>query len=137
MSNFLDNEILQTSGADAAELGHGAFASGANSIAIGAAHGTSADDTTNGAFATAANAIAVGAGAKATASTAVQIGAGTNNTAGTVKYLGSNVALVTSGTGAATAVDITHIGQLYVKTDTGKLYVAVGLTKATDWAILN
>jgi hypothetical protein len=38
-----------------------------------------------------------------------------------------------SGTGEATAVQMSKIGDIYVKTDTSKVYVAKGVTKASDW----
>jgi hypothetical protein len=45
----------------------------------------------------------------------------------------SNFAKVFSGTGEATAVQMEKIGDIYVKTDTGNVYIAKGTTKATDW----
>jgi hypothetical protein len=80
-------EVLNITNATGTELGRGAAASGANSVAIGAAIGDPTAGTfTNGAFATAAGAIAIGTGAKATAAGAVQIGAGTNAAANTIQF---------------------------------------------------
>ena len=38
-----------------------------------------------------------------------------------------------SGTGEATTVQMSKIGDIYVKTNTSKVYVAKGVTKASDW----
>lgn len=45
----------------------------------------------------------------------------------------SSFAKVFSGTGEATSVQMSKIGDIYVKTDTGDVYIAKGTTKATDW----
>jgi len=38
-----------------------------------------------------------------------------------------------SGTSVATDVQMVKIGDVYVKTDTAKIYISKGLTKASDW----
>ena len=38
-----------------------------------------------------------------------------------------------SGTAVATDVEMSKIGDIYIKTDTSKVYVAKGVTKASDW----
>jgi hypothetical protein len=38
-----------------------------------------------------------------------------------------------SGTSAATDIQMTKIGDIYIKTDTSTVYIAKGVTKATDW----
>ena len=42
-----------------------------------------------------------------------------------------------SGTGAASTVTPTTIGQIYVKTNTGNVYVSKGLNPATDWVTVS
>ena len=44
-----------------------------------------------------------------------------------------NYAKVFSGTAAATTIQKTKKGDIYVKTDTPAIYIAKGTTKASDW----
>lgn len=85
-------EVLNITNDTGVELGRGAAASGANSIAIGASEGSPTSGAIlTGASATAAGAIAIGISAKATAAGAVQIGAGTNASANTVQFQGTHL----------------------------------------------
>ena len=42
-----------------------------------------------------------------------------------------------SGTAAARNIQMEKIGDIYIKTDTSNVYVAKGVTKSTDWVIVN
>jgi len=44
--------------------------------------------------------------------------------------------VVFSGTGASTTVQMGKIGDIYVKTDDGNIYIAKGTTPASDWVLV-
>jgi len=56
----------------------------------------------------------------------------TDDTSDTARY-----AKVFTGTGAATGVQMSKIGDIYVKTDTGAIYIAKSTTKSSGWVTVD
>lgn len=56
----------------------------------------------------------------------------TDDTADTALY-----AKVFTGTDAATDVQMSKIGDIYIKTDTGAIYIAKSTTKASGWVTVD
>jgi len=56
----------------------------------------------------------------------------TDDTADTALY-----AKVFTGTGAATGVQMSKIGDIYIKTDTGSIYIAKSTTKSSGWVTVD
>ena len=44
--------------------------------------------------------------------------------------------IITSGSGAPTSIP-KKLGDIYVRTDTSKIYMATGVSASADWTILN
>ena len=52
------------------------------------------------------------------------------------RLVNSTSPTITSGTAAPTTTP-KKIGDMYVKTDTGKVYISAGTSSSSDWKILN
>lgn len=103
------------------ELGYGAQATAAGSIAVGT---DLTESSTSGAFATATN--------------AVQLGTGKNDTPNSVKHGTKFLASVVSGAGTptVTATVPQHIGQIYINTAASTVYVAKAASAASDFILV-